>query len=137
MSCSDEIRNEKEKSRIVELFKQTERMASVGGWEVDLISGEIYWSDQVYRIHDVPVGEKIDLESAIDFYDGEAKAIIRTAVENAAKTGQPYDLELPFITAKGRRIFVRACGEGVFENGKVVRLIGAFQDISENKRTEE
>lgn len=130
MSSSDHLNIDKEKKRAIELFKQTEKMASVGGWEYDIGSGEMYYSDQVYRIHEIPIGEKIEINKAIDFYEDEAKVTIRKAVEGAMATGERYDLELPFITATGRKIFVRACGEGVIENGKVVRLVGAFQDIT-------
>ncbi len=45
-------------------------------------------------------------------------------------------MELELITAKGRRLWVRAAGQPVLEDGKVVRLIGAFQDIDSFKRRE-
>lgn len=50
--------------------------------------------------------------------------------------GSEWDLELPFITAKGRLIWVRAQGTAIMENGRAVRLLGAFQDITERKRAQ-
>jgi C4-dicarboxylate-specific signal transduction histidine kinase len=58
-------------------------------------------------------------------------------VKKALEDGIPYDLEAPFITAKNRRIWVRVQGFPVMLDGKVVKLQGTFQDISERKRSEE
>ena len=46
------------------------------------------------------------------------------------KTGRPFDLQLPFVTAKGNKRWVRALGRCDFENGRAVRLRGAFQDVT-------
>jgi signal transduction histidine kinase len=78
-----------------------------------------------------------ELESAIAFYAPEAVGPIRNAVERARQTGEPWDLELPFITATGRRIWVRAVGRVAMENGRPVRSFGAFQDISRQRQMQE
>ena len=62
---------------------------------------------------------------------------VEAAVQHGMATGEPWDLELPLTTAKGRRIWVRAMGEVEFENGRAVRLLGAFQDITERRRLEQ
>ncbi len=58
-------------------------------------------------------------------------------MKKALEHGIPYDLEAPFITAKKRRIWVRVQGFPVMLDGKVVKLQGTFQDISDRKRNEE
>lgn len=116
---------------------RTGRLAGVGGWEVDLATNEVYWSDQTCRIHELEPGQRIDVAQGISFYAPEARPVITQAFAHAVATGQGWDLELPFITAKGRSIWVRAVGVAHFEAGKVVRLSGAFQDISERKAIEQ
>ena len=75
------------------------------------------------------------LDNAIDFYAPEAQPTIRAAVEAGVREGTPWDLELPFVTAKGNPRWVRAQGIAAMEDGRPVRLLGAFQDITEKKTT--
>lgn len=113
------------------LLVQSGRIAKLGGWELDMVAEQPSWSDEVFRIHEVPIGEQPPLEEAINFYAPEARPVIRHAVETCAKTGQGWDLELPFITAKGKRLWVRAMGALERDTGC---LHGVFQDITERKR---
>ncbi len=119
-----------------ELLQRTGRLAGVGGWELDLASSEVTWSAQTHSIHGVPADYRPLLASAINFYAPEARPVIQAAVERCRADGTPWDLELPLITADGRRIWVRAVGSADFEAGQAVRLSGAFQDITERKRLE-
>ena len=113
------------------LLDKTGKIAGVGGWEVDLVSGLIYWSDETCRIHGVALGHKPTLDEAINFYAPEARPIIQAAVEHAMQTGESWDLELPFIQAGGQKIWVRAVGSVEFDAQKPSRIVGAFQNITE------
>lgn len=108
-------------------------MAKVGGWSYELASKYLYWSEQTFLIHEVEADYKPTLERAFTFYAPEAQPVIQTAFENAIETGEGWDLELPLITARGRKIWVRARGEIQYENNKPVRMMGALQDITEEK----
>ena len=119
------------------LLQRTGRIAGVGGWELDLASGSVTWSEETRRIHEVGPDYVPTLEGAVAFYAPEARAAIETAVKIGMQRGEPWDLELPFITATGRNIWVRAVGEVEFEHGAAVRLVGAFQDITERKRLQQ
>lgn len=112
---------------------RTGRIASVGGWEYDLISGVITWSDQTCRIHGVPLGYRPTVEESMQFYGPEVKLQLEAVVERAIREGTPWDIELPLHTVGGRSIWARAFGEAQYENGQPVRLIGAVQDITERK----
>ena len=113
-----------------DLIQRTGELAKVGGWELDLATMTAYWSKQVFKIHDVPMGQQPSLEEAIGFYAPEARPIIEAAVKDAIEKDVPFDLELPLITAKDRHIWVRAIGRANFEDGRAVRLTGSFQDIT-------
>jgi diguanylate cyclase (GGDEF)-like protein/PAS domain S-box-containing protein len=112
------------------------RVAGVGGWEVDLASGRVTWSEETKRIHEVAMDFEPELDKAILFYEPEARPVIEDAVRRAMETGQPWDLELPLTTAKGRSIWVRAVGEVERLDGKPVRLVGAFQDVTAKHQLE-
>jgi len=120
--------------RSEQLLNQTGSVANIGGWELDIASKDLRWSDQTCVIHGLQPGHKPNLESAIGFYAPEAQPAINEAVENAIETGSGWDLELPFIQANGNHIWVRAIGVVEVENHKPVRLIGTFQDITERRQ---
>jgi PAS domain S-box-containing protein len=125
-----------ELERLEEFARATDEMAQVGGWELDLTSMTVSWSDQVCRIHEVSPGQTPPLEEAINFYAPEARPVIKAAISQALETGEGWDLELPFITTRGREIWVRAIGRPILEEGRCVRLFGTFQDITSRKEIE-
>jgi diguanylate cyclase (GGDEF)-like protein/PAS domain S-box-containing protein len=112
-------------------------LAKVGGWELDIASGKLSWTDEVYRIHDVGLDTEVAMLGAIEFYAPAARPTIEAAVERAMADGTPWDLELPFVTARGRALTVRAKGEATIVHGQAVRLFGTFQDVTERKAAEE
>ena len=133
MDLSRRKTSEAQIERSAEMLKRTGELAHIGGWELDLASSSLTWTEQVFRIHELEPGTMPSLDNAIDFYAPEAQPVIRAAVEAGAAHGTPWDLELPFVTAKGNPRWVRAQGIAVVEDGKPVRLLGAFQDITEKK----
>ena len=113
------------------------RIAGIGRWQYDLVRGSIEWSDQTCHIHDVVQGYAPTLEESIAFFAPEARAELQTAIDNAKKTGKPWDLELPLVTAMSRRIWVRCAAEAEYRDGKRIRLVGIFQDITQRRRLED
>jgi two-component system cell cycle sensor histidine kinase/response regulator CckA len=114
------------------------KVARLGGWTIDLPDRTLTWSDENCAIHDVPPGYRPTLDEGIGYFPPEYRADVMRYVDACARDGTPYDFELPKITAKGRRIWVRSIGEAVRDaEGKIVRLQGAFQDISDRKRAED
>ncbi|HET9032368.1 MAG TPA: PAS domain S-box protein [Dokdonella sp.] len=110
------------------------RLAGVGGWEVDLDTNAITWSDQTCRIHEVPLGYQPAFEEAINFYTPESRPTIEAAVARAIADGTPWDLELQLVTAKGRQIWVRSLGGVEYDDGQPRWLMGAFQETTLRKR---
>ena len=123
--------NQSEKLRKSEEFlDRTNRLAGIGGWEVDLLTEEVIWSDETCSIHGAPAKYRPTLEGGLSMYARSAQPTIIAAVERAAAGGPGWDLELPVIRFDGRPIWARSVGAAEFKDGKVVRLSGAFQDIT-------
>jgi len=137
MDISSRVHNRLALQSTRDLLQRMGRLAKVGGWELDLLSGKVSWTEEVYRIHELDPGTEPDLVNGIDFYAPSARPVLRAAIDDAIANGTPWDLELPFITATGRELTVRAQGEAVMQGGRAVRLSGAFQDVTERRRTEQ
>lgn len=128
---TDRKQQEEALRKSTQFLDRTGKMAGVGGWEVDLASGSVVWSRETRRIHGVDDDYQPDLESAFAFYPPESRTHIEQAVRQAMADGTPWDMELPFLRQDGRRMWVRAVGSAEFAGGAPVRLVGAFQDISD------
>ncbi|MCC7477239.1 PAS domain S-box protein [bacterium] len=120
-----------------DLLNMMSGMAQVGGWELDMGTMQLTWTDEVFRIHDLPVGAAPTVDEAIHYYSPEVQPVLSRAIEDAIADGVPFDLELPFITALGRRIWVRAMGKPEYVGSRCVRLFGSFQNITARKAAQE
>jgi signal transduction histidine kinase/CheY-like chemotaxis protein len=118
--------------KIKHFLDETEKLARVGGWQLQIDTQELTWSDQTYRIHEVPVGTPMTVDQAIKFYKSTDAEVITAAIQNTMETGQPYDLKLTITTAKGNEVRVHTVGSITKDEGKPPVLIGAFQDITES-----
>lgn len=134
-----DVRRTREKLQESEaLLRMAERVARIGGWIVDLSTGQTVWSDAVCDIHDVPRGKAPGVEDAIGYYIPEHRSRIADAVDLCAQTGIPFDEELQIRTAKGRLRWVRTIGHAVKGgDGQIVKLQGAFQDITATRQAME
>ncbi|MGA8241115.1 MAG: PAS domain S-box protein, partial [Desulfobacterales bacterium] len=119
------------------LLDATGRMARVGGWELDADTMEVTWTEETYRIHEAPLDHKPPLREAINFFHPEDRPQLELAINHALDHGEPYDMEIRFITAQGNHLWVRTICQPEIINGKVVRLLGTFQDITNRRRVEE
>jgi len=120
-----------------ELLNEVGHIAKVGGWEVDPLTGQSDWTEQVALIHDLPAETPASITLSMNFYSEKSKPIIEKAFQEAIEKALPYDLELDIISAKGRHKWVRTIGHPKMEDGKVVRVYGSFQDITERKLAED
>lgn len=118
-------------------LRRTGEMARIGGWEVRLAPVEVEWSEELYRIYELDPGQTLEPMEAVSFYAPEAQPAMHAAVRAAIRNGTPWDMELPLITAKGRRIWVRTQGQAFRENGRTLALAGALQDITAQHESRE
>lgn len=122
---------------IYQIAKHANALAQIGHWELDVPNNRLYWSDLTKQILEVESDFVPNVPTALEFYpEGEHRDRITQAIVRALKTGESWDEELCVITAKNRRLWVRARGEAEIKNGVTVRLFGIFQDIDVRKRAE-
>ena len=131
---SEELEDLRTSARILEA---SQTIAKVGGVEMHVPTRNIYWTAETYRIHDTtPEEYNPTLDESFSLYLPGSRERITEALERAMKTGEVFDIELEKYTFKGRKIDIRTTCRPHFENGKLVRLTGIFQDITERKQAE-
>jgi PAS domain S-box-containing protein len=119
------------------LLDQTGQLARVGGWEYDLRTATVNWTLAVRLIHEVDDTYHPMPVSLVDFYEPEARPAVVAALQALRTDGSPFDLELPFVSARGTPLWVRTTGQAYREDGVIVRLGGVVQDITARRRAED
>lgn len=134
LDITDRKKNEERMLVTSQLLNESQQIAHLGGWELDLLSGELFWTDETYRIHDTcPEEFNPTVDAGVGYFLPESKATISKALDLAINNGVGYDLELQTYTTKGRKIDIRTTGTVTKNDGVAIRLTGIFQDISEQK----
>lgn len=137
-NITQEKQARKDRETNLDLLQIAGETARFGGWSVDLETLECTWSDAVADIHGMPHGFSPKVDESFSFYAPEWRERIATVFKACADEGIPYDEEMEIINSQGRRVWVKTIGRAVKdETGKVIRVHGSFQDISEIKKTEE
>lgn len=127
---------EKKLSRDIEILEETNRIAIVGSYEVDLLTGNITLSKVVKEIHDIPDTDcfKPEFNKGILYYkEGESRDKMSRLLSQAINQGTPFDTEVELVSAKGIEKWVRITGNTQFSNGVCIRLFGVMQNIQEQK----
>ncbi|MBP0020456.1 MAG: PAS domain S-box protein [Cyanobacteria bacterium SBLK] len=130
---------------------EAQKVAHVGDWEIDLISGAITWSKEMFRIYGL---DKIPREKKSPWEFNSASTIIgqeywqyihpddraadRQARQRAIVTGEPYEIEQRIQRPDGEMRHLLLRGKPVTnDTGQVVRLFGTALDISDRKQIEQ
>ena len=136
LDITAEVETQQRITRLVTILTETEALAKIGGWEVDLTTNRIFWSDEMFRIHGLPIGSPPDYETSIHFYPEPGRSLLLEKLARAAQDGERFDLEIPFVNAQGVQLSVRAIGVPAYTDGLITSLRGVFQDVTENNRRE-
>ena len=119
------------------LFKETIKIAKIGGWEIDVRSRTVTLSREAYDIFELQDKIKLTIEEVISFFEPQNREAISAAVDNIIKFSQPFDLEAQFRTARNNQIWLRARGIAVIdEYGQCVTARCIFQNIDYIKKKE-
>jgi PAS domain S-box-containing protein len=112
----------------LELLKMASVAGKLGAWAME---PEPFWSEEIYHLHEIPLDYPLTHEAALNFFTPDS----RRKLEKAIATNKPYEIELDFVTAKGRKLWVRVTCAMDFRNGKK-RRYGILQDLTERKNAE-
>jgi len=117
---------------------ETQRLAHLGGWEWDVWTDEITWSDEVYRIYGLePQSSVPSFESFMNVVHPGDKGRVRRTIDEALEGSEPYDVEHRVVRPDGEVRVVHRQAEVVRGGGgEPLRMIGTVHDITGRKEAE-
>lgn len=128
---SVELEKHKEQSQNIQEISQT------GGWELDLETNFVFWSDQIYHIYKIPLGTPTKKIDGVACYAEHEQPRLLAHLEKIATEGGSYDDVFEFYDMEGTKKWVRAVGHAIKNNkGEIKKLAGTFQDVTLYKERE-
>jgi len=130
----EKILHEKEK-----LLSETQHIAHIGSWSVDLIEKNLQWSDEMYNIYGVKKEEfSPTLELFLKLIHPDDKLLMEKWVEQGISNLKPKELDFRIVLPDGNIRYIRGQGGLITDpEGKPERMVGTAQDITERERVEE
>ncbi|MDO8988997.1 MAG: PAS domain S-box protein [Sideroxyarcus sp.] len=121
------------------LLNAAQRLAKLGSWELDLPSGRVHWSDEMFRIFELdPARFTPTYESFLDRVHPQDRDRVNRAFTLSLQEKLPYDVEHRLLFSDGRIKWVREhCSTTFSVSGKPLRSSGMSQDITEHKLAEQ
>lgn len=126
----DKMRSQMNLHRHRTLLRQTQEIANIGGWEYHCDQNTLRWTEQVYRIHELPLEYEPTVAEALGFYHQKDRPDIEAKFEALVEAGTPFNLQVRIVTAAGNVRWVRARGDAELSEGQVHTARGTIQDIT-------
>jgi PAS domain S-box-containing protein len=114
-------------------LNDAQRIAKVGSWELDLLTGKLVWSDEIFRMFEI---DKLKFSASYDaflnaIHPGD-RDLVNEAYSNSLEMRQPYEIVHRLQMSDGTIKHVRETCESYFDDeNKPIRSVGAVQDITE------
>jgi diguanylate cyclase (GGDEF)-like protein/PAS domain S-box-containing protein len=109
-------------------------MSRIGGWELDLVTGVVFWTDEMYHMMETtPETYQPSAASTRNFLAPASYYAMIAAIVQAHPDDPPLDMELELITAKGRTVWVQSALTLVWSQGKQIKRLAMVQDITERR----
>jgi len=118
---------------------EAQRIARLGSWEWDLETGEVWWSDETYRIYGFePNKLSPTLDTVAEMFHSEDRHLLREILDDASNKDANFDFEHRIVRADGEMLWVHRRGEVVRgESGETLHIVGTIHDITRQKALEE
>jgi len=129
---------EKQLQQNVADLLESQRIAHLGTWRLNLSNNEVVWSEELYKMYGFDPKKPVPpYTQHMKLFTAESWNRLSSALEKTRVEGTPYELELETVTQDGQNGWMWVRGEAERNSeGKIITLWGAAQDISEHKRIE-
>ncbi|MGI9218823.1 MAG: ATP-binding protein [Hydrogenophaga sp.] len=126
------VRQQRALARSEARLNEAQQLAHVGNWEMDLESGAVVWSDEVFRIFEAdPARTETTFRQFLEWVHPDDRAMVRQTFEASIKDHQPYNEVHRLLLPGGRIKWVRERGVTEYQGEQAVRTRGTVQDVTE------
>ena len=129
-----EMRHNQERLRINEQrLNEAQRTAQVGSWELDLVNGQLHWTDEIFRLFEIDQARfPATYEGFLNAIHPDDRDAVNQAYTDSLKTRQPYEIKHRLRMADGRIKWVHErCSTDFDADGKPLASRGTVQDITQ------
>jgi PAS domain S-box-containing protein len=121
------------------LLNAAQQIAKLGSWEVDMETGEVMWSEEMYRIFDFKEGdEKKNYEFMRKYIHRDDVQYMNSIIKILERKPQDMEIHYRIVTPDGRLKYLNSeIRIQHDENLKPIRIYGSTQDITEIKLVED
>jgi PAS domain S-box-containing protein len=121
-----------------ELLEESQRSAQVGSWSWNVLTDELNWTDEMYRIYGLEPGESVDYQRFLERVHPEDRSTTAEAVEQALGSGKPFAFLHRIVRPDGEIRTLQARGRVILTiEGRPERLIGSGQDVTDRLQADE
>ena len=115
------------------LLKEAQTYSKMGNWNFDFLKNELLWSDTLYQVFGVDDKQfKETHGSFLSLIIPQDREYAKRASLHTQETGEPFNVKYRIITPAGESKVIEEYGFAEKDaNGKVVRLFGTAQDVTE------
>jgi len=114
-----------------------QRVAHMGNWDWNIVTGDLHWSPEIYRIFGIdPYEFKETYDAFLERVHPDDRQYVIDSVNAALANEKPYSIDHRLITVTGEERIVHEEAEVTFNNGKPVKMTGTVQDVTEARRSE-
>ncbi len=125
-------------NQLKSILHETNTLAKIGSWELNLETNDFFWSDTIKEILEEPLTYKPNWETSIRYFKkGESAKMVYDFTKKAIEEGSSFDITTQVFTAKGKVLWLRIIGKTEKKGGKHFRLYGSLQDITDRKNSED
>ncbi|HEY4046942.1 MAG TPA: PAS domain-containing protein [Acidobacteriaceae bacterium] len=116
---------------------EAQRISHTGSFGWLPSTGEIFWSEETFRIFQYDRTTTPSVELALQRTHPEDLARVKQTIERVAREGKDFDLEFRLLMQDGRVKYVRVMGRPLNDESGDLEFVGAVMDFSDRKRAEE
>ncbi|TAK64398.1 PAS domain S-box protein [Methylobacter sp.] len=118
-----------------QMLSESQRIAHIGSWSVELATNCVSWSDEIYRIFNVtPETFEHSFEAFLNLIHPDDRAVMEVWLWKCMAEKQPRELDFRILLSNGSVRFIRGSGGLQYDNmQRPLRMVGSMQDITESK----
>src|SRR5258706_10335150 len=137
LDIEDRKRAEEELRRSEAYLSEAQKLSYTGSFGWDVLSGEIYWSDETFRIFELDPKTEITTELIVQRTHPDDRQAVQQLIERASSERTEFALEHRLLMPDGSVKYLRVVGRPLQEEGRRSEFVGGVTDITERKRAEE